>query len=354
MSTIEQELILLNQTKQNIKQAIINKGVSVLDSDTFASYADKITSITSGSTTNQVFCVNNGKIVDGKESILSFEGNTVSFDATNFQATLANGTSFTLDSINSVDLTTLIESDVYTNNYIVYVNPQGETSIKPLRYGLYRSREQVTKIQFWKDDIGSIYNLTETGSNWSELLRTLNDHTSTAPYPRWQEQYVQRGCTIDFDIAKNISGVYFRVWFDVDNIAAYTDRQCSQYKVEFFSGATKLAEEYFDTPTADLGTVYTFDTAQVYENVTQVKVWMWTRVGGGSSYISTGHFDFFGTPMSPFNHVWLQDNLNATWNSYYVENGTPTEFNYVPIGQVNVSNKAVIGVETYKFNERLL
>ena len=35
----------INQTKEDIKEAIINKGVSVSDSDTFRSYAEKINSI---------------------------------------------------------------------------------------------------------------------------------------------------------------------------------------------------------------------------------------------------------------------------------------------------------------------
>lgn len=48
MATIAENLTLLESTKANIKQAIVNKGVSVSDTDTFASYADKINSITSG------------------------------------------------------------------------------------------------------------------------------------------------------------------------------------------------------------------------------------------------------------------------------------------------------------------
>ena len=48
MATIAENLTLLESTKANIKQAIQNKGVTVTDTDTFASYADKISSITSG------------------------------------------------------------------------------------------------------------------------------------------------------------------------------------------------------------------------------------------------------------------------------------------------------------------
>ena len=46
--SITNKLTYLEQTKEGIKQAIINKGVSVSDSDTFRSYINKIDSITTG------------------------------------------------------------------------------------------------------------------------------------------------------------------------------------------------------------------------------------------------------------------------------------------------------------------
>ena len=46
--SITNKLTYLEQTKEGIKQAIINKGVNVSDSDTFRSYIDKIDSITTG------------------------------------------------------------------------------------------------------------------------------------------------------------------------------------------------------------------------------------------------------------------------------------------------------------------
>lgn len=50
MGTITDKLNKLAETKSAIKTAIVNKGVSISDSDTFASYADKIASIEGGST----------------------------------------------------------------------------------------------------------------------------------------------------------------------------------------------------------------------------------------------------------------------------------------------------------------
>ena len=46
--SITNKLTYLEQTKEGIKQAIINKGVNVSDTDTFRSYIDKIDSITTG------------------------------------------------------------------------------------------------------------------------------------------------------------------------------------------------------------------------------------------------------------------------------------------------------------------
>ena len=50
MGTITDKLNKLAETKSAIKTAIVNKGVAVSDSDTFASHADKITSISGGGT----------------------------------------------------------------------------------------------------------------------------------------------------------------------------------------------------------------------------------------------------------------------------------------------------------------
>ena len=44
--SIETKLQYLEETKTQIKQAIIDKGVEVTDSDTFRSYANKINDIT--------------------------------------------------------------------------------------------------------------------------------------------------------------------------------------------------------------------------------------------------------------------------------------------------------------------
>ena len=50
MGTVADKLNKVLSTKADIKSAIIEKGVAVSDSDTFASYGDKIRNIKSGST----------------------------------------------------------------------------------------------------------------------------------------------------------------------------------------------------------------------------------------------------------------------------------------------------------------
>ena len=52
--SVESKMQYLSDTKDLIKQAIINKGVEVLDTDTFRSYADKIAEIPTGSVTPEI------------------------------------------------------------------------------------------------------------------------------------------------------------------------------------------------------------------------------------------------------------------------------------------------------------
>ena len=53
MGTITDKLNKLAETKSAIKTAIVNKGVAVSDTDTFASYADKISSISGGGSAHE-------------------------------------------------------------------------------------------------------------------------------------------------------------------------------------------------------------------------------------------------------------------------------------------------------------
>lgn len=61
MGTIADKLNYLNTTKANIKNAIIEKGVEVSDSDTFRDYATKIADISSGSGPSEITILQNTK-----------------------------------------------------------------------------------------------------------------------------------------------------------------------------------------------------------------------------------------------------------------------------------------------------
>lgn len=61
MGTIAEKLNYLNTTKANIKNAIIEKGVSVSDNDTFRSYATKISDISSGGGPSEITMLQNTK-----------------------------------------------------------------------------------------------------------------------------------------------------------------------------------------------------------------------------------------------------------------------------------------------------
>lgn len=59
--SIATKLTYLNETKTNIKNAIVAKGVEVSDSDTFRSYATKISDISSGSGPSEITLLQNTK-----------------------------------------------------------------------------------------------------------------------------------------------------------------------------------------------------------------------------------------------------------------------------------------------------
>lgn len=71
MSTIADKLEYLNETKQAIKTAIVEKGVEVADTDTFRSYADKIAEIqTGGGEEQELFLC---RVIDWEGTILKEE-----------------------------------------------------------------------------------------------------------------------------------------------------------------------------------------------------------------------------------------------------------------------------------------
>lgn len=80
MSTAD-KLAKALETKLNIKQAITEKGVSVLDTDTFASYPDKIRAIegggTGGGTTIYANNILNEEFIEGEKVLIVFNNDGV-------------------------------------------------------------------------------------------------------------------------------------------------------------------------------------------------------------------------------------------------------------------------------------
>ena len=81
MSTAD-KLAKVLETKLNIKQAITEKGVSVLDTDTFATYPDKIRAISGGGTGGggtKIYANNilNEEFVKGEKVLLVFNSGVV-------------------------------------------------------------------------------------------------------------------------------------------------------------------------------------------------------------------------------------------------------------------------------------
>lgn len=64
MGTLDQKLQYLNETKNQIKQAIINKGQNIQDNDSFRSYVEKIQNISTGIDTSDATAIADNILLD--------------------------------------------------------------------------------------------------------------------------------------------------------------------------------------------------------------------------------------------------------------------------------------------------
>lgn len=87
MGTIAEKLTYLNDTKTAIKNAVVAKGVSVSDTDTFRSYADKIGQISGGSAPATKFGVSFDNLLGNVDAngVYRPSETTFTFDATSIK-----------------------------------------------------------------------------------------------------------------------------------------------------------------------------------------------------------------------------------------------------------------------------
>ena len=128
MSNINNKLDYLDETKQLIKQAIIDKGQEVSDEDTFRSYVDKISDIETGNdtkdataTSNDILYPETAYISNGKVT-----GNiipTYSFNTTLSQTnTISRSLSYSLLDINYDAKIAIVSDEDYKFNFCNIVN----------------------------------------------------------------------------------------------------------------------------------------------------------------------------------------------------------------------------------------
>ena len=128
MSNINNKLDYLDETKQLIKQAIIDKGQEVSDEDTFRSYVDKISDIETGSdtkdataTSNDILYPETAYISNGKVTgnIMPTYSSNTTLSQTN---TISRSLSYSLLDINYDAKTAIVSDEDYKFNFCNIVN----------------------------------------------------------------------------------------------------------------------------------------------------------------------------------------------------------------------------------------
>ena len=139
MGTITDKLNKLAETKSAIKTAIVNKGVAVSDSDTFASYANKIASISGGGAPTEgiygVFIYDtNGNLTKPEE------WDTANNDSAVGVAVIDENCSFVIDKVGTSSKyewggkgITIYGIMTSTNSYTAMLNYTGETNTTKIR-----------------------------------------------------------------------------------------------------------------------------------------------------------------------------------------------------------------------------
>lgn len=136
MGTINDKLEYLNQTKQDIKQAIINKGQNITEEDTFRSYVDKINDIQLGILSEeeaQLLNINLDLILNEKVPELVIDLDTGSLSGGyigqlfNYDENVQIGITQSFIQTGTLPLTYPIPESAYCNRYVFIKNISNRT-----------------------------------------------------------------------------------------------------------------------------------------------------------------------------------------------------------------------------------
>ena len=153
MGTITDKLNKLAETKSAIKTAIVNKGVSISDSDTFASYADKIASISGGGSAHKFDFT-----VLGYDEEECREANEI--------ANILIASGYTVEDINkSIDYsiqlyTGSVYSLISSNNIQAYFHPKTSDSL----YRYESICKYVPKVSYSSNNLSSATSIIKVGT----------------------------------------------------------------------------------------------------------------------------------------------------------------------------------------------
>ena len=132
--TTVDKLNYLNETKEEIKEAIINKNVEVEDEDTFRSYADKIDSISQSEPTLDVGGKNPVLVKEYHEEIPFSETNFPNITPTTSNQNIYTGKTVFTEPINLTDFDYVVVHFVYIEPVYTEEMPETSSYIKRTAY----------------------------------------------------------------------------------------------------------------------------------------------------------------------------------------------------------------------------
>lgn len=193
MSTAD-KLAKTLETKLNIKQAIIEKGVSVLDTDTFASYPEKIKAISGGGTSDgdsggtKIFVKNNTnkKYVKGDKVLVTFSNNLDNLYSSSFASPYTVNFGYVTEDGKGV---------IYTGEYgkRVYLVKKVNNNIVTTELDYQSNRDRRQPYYFTKD-----YYIYKTVNNSKQFIRgiTSNEYYDSVDFKLKEDLYYKTDTSV--------------------------------------------------------------------------------------------------------------------------------------------------------------